>query len=83
MQARRFLSLILLLIPIGLGWYYLLGRPPPAIVLTGIVTTDEVRVSAMTQGRIDELNVDSGDSVEKGDLLARIQPQESAAICVA
>jgi HlyD family secretion protein len=33
----------------------------------------------MIQGRIDELAVDSGDSVEKGNLLARIQPQESAA----
>lgn len=76
---RRFLLLLLLLIPIGFTVYYLLGRMPSAIVMTGIVTTDEVRVSSMTQGRIDELEVDSGDVVEKGELLARVQPQESAA----
>jgi HlyD family secretion protein len=78
MKDRRFL-LLLLLIPIGVGIYYFLGRGPTAIVLTGIVMTDDVRVSAMAQGRIEDLSVDSGDTVEKGELLARIQPQESEA----
>jgi multidrug resistance efflux pump len=79
MKNRRFLLLLLLLIPIGGGVYYFLDRKPASIVLTGIVSTDEVRVSAMLQGLIDELRVNSGDRVEKGQLLARIQPSESAA----
>ena len=33
----------------------------------------------MIQGRLDKLNVKSGDKVEKGQLLARIQPQEAMA----
>jgi HlyD family secretion protein len=54
-------------------------RKPASIVLTGIVTTDDVRVSAMTQGRVLDLMVGPGDTVKKGELLARIEPQESQA----
>jgi multidrug resistance efflux pump len=79
MRNRRWLLLLLLLIPIGGALYYFFGRQPTSIVLTGIVVTDDVRVSAMTQGRIEDLTVNSGASVEKGELLARIQPQESEA----
>jgi len=78
-KDRRLLLLLLLLIPIGGALYYFFGRVPSEIVLTGIVTTDDVRVSAMMQGRIADLKVNSGDIVKKGELLARIQPQESEA----
>lgn len=79
MKDRRLVLLLLLLIPLGGGLYYFFGRASSAIVLTGIVSTDDVQVSAMAQGRIEELKVNSGDTVKKGELLARIQPQESAA----
>ncbi len=55
---------------------YFLLRHPGEIVLTGIVTTDEVIVSAEIQGRLQELLVHQGDTVTNGQLLARIQPQE-------
>ncbi len=79
MKKSRFLLLLLLLIPAGVGVYYLLGQAPKSIILTGIVTTDDVRVSSMIQGRIEQLEVAPGDTVRKGELLARIQPQESRA----
>jgi HlyD family secretion protein len=79
MNNRRLLWLLVLMIPLGGALYYFFGRPSSAITLTGLVSTDDVRVSAMAQGRIEELKVDPGDTVKKGDLLARIQPQESEA----
>ncbi|MFH0780427.1 MAG: hypothetical protein V2B20_00500 [Pseudomonadota bacterium] len=42
------------------GLSYWLSRPPQYHVLTGIVTTDEVRVSAQLQGRLKELLVHKG-----------------------
>jgi HlyD family secretion protein len=46
------------------------------VVLTGIVTTDDVLVSSEVQGRLQELLAKEGDAVKRGQLLARIQPQE-------
>jgi len=54
-------------------------RAPSSIVLTGIVTTDDVRVSAMAQGRVLDLMVGPGDAVKKGEILARIEQQDAQA----
>ena len=51
-------------------------RRASAIVLTGIVTTDEVIVSAEISGRLQEMLVQEGAAVTNGQLLAVIQPQE-------
>ena len=59
-----------------LGLVYFLTRPPRGIVLTGMVTTDEVIVASEIQGRLQRLLVKEGDSVTNGQLLAVIQPQE-------
>ncbi len=58
---------------------YWLERRPESLVLTGIVTTDEVRVSAQVQGRLQKLLVDQGAMVKKGQLLAVIDPREQQA----
>ena len=47
-----------------------------AVILTGIVTTDEVIVSPEIQGRLEKLLVNQGDTVTNGQLLGLIQPQE-------
>ncbi len=52
------------------------ARKPAGIVLTGIVTTDDVIVSSQIAGRLQELRVREGDLVKKGDLLGLIQPAE-------
>src|SRR5215470_4164619 len=58
------------------GLAYVLVRPRHEIVLTGIVTTDQVIVSPEIQGRLQRLLVKEGDAVTNGQLLAIIQPQE-------
>ncbi|HXS69711.1 MAG TPA: biotin/lipoyl-binding protein, partial [Candidatus Polarisedimenticolia bacterium] len=59
--------------------YLTLIRPPRAIVLTGMVTTDEVIVSPEIQGRLQQVLVREGDVVTNGELLARIQPESEQA----
>ncbi len=56
--------------------YYFCTRPTHEIVLTGVVTTDEVIVSPEIEGRIEQLYVAEGDAVTNGQLLARIQPEQ-------
>jgi len=54
----------------------LLWPRPRQIVLTGIVTTDEIVVGPEVSGRVERLFVREGDVVTNGELLATIQPQE-------
>jgi HlyD family secretion protein len=59
--------------------FHFLTREPSSLVLTGVVTTDEVRVGAMTQGYLRDLMVGPGDAVKKGEMLARIEPEDAQA----
>ena len=72
---------IVIVILAAAGWavYYFETKEPSRIVLTGIVTTDEVIVSPQIQGRLQELLVKEGDTVSKGELLAKIQPEQQMA----
>jgi len=79
MKKRKIVLTILVLAIVAGGVYYALTRPPAEIVLTGIVTTDEVIVSSEIQGRLQQLLVREGDTVTNGELLAVIQPQEQLA----
>ena len=54
-------------------------REPSTLELTGVVTTDDVRVGAMIQGHVRDLMVGPGDTVKKGELLARIEPEDAQA----
>ncbi len=71
-------------IPILIGLVIVLGgivcmiaiRPARELVLTGIVTTDEVIVSSEIQGRLQQLLVQQGDVVKSNQLIGLIQPQE-------
>jgi RND family efflux transporter MFP subunit len=77
-MKRRLFILSFVLIAAG-AIYYFSTRQPRQIVLTGIVTTDEVIVSPQIQGCIQNLYVQEGDLVTKNQLLAVIQPQEQLA----
>jgi RND family efflux transporter MFP subunit len=77
--GRRIILIILLLAIVAGGIYYAMTRTPAKIVLTGIVTTDEIIVSPEIQGRLQNLFVGEGDSVTNGELLALIQPQTQQA----
>ncbi len=78
-MKRKILILIVILAAVGAGFYYTTAHHPRDIVLTGIVTTDEVIVSSEIQGRLQHLFVQEGDTVTNGELLAVIQPQERQA----
>jgi multidrug resistance efflux pump len=75
-MKRRIPILILALAVVAALVYWACLRRSTAISLTGIVTTDEVIVSAEISGRLQQLLVKEGDAVTNGQLLAVIQPQE-------
>ncbi|HSY74565.1 MAG TPA: efflux RND transporter periplasmic adaptor subunit [Dongiaceae bacterium] len=78
-KSRRIVLIISILAIVAGGIYYALTRAPAKIILTGIVTTDEVIVSPEIQGRLQKLFVKEGDTVTNGELLAEIQPQTQQA----
>src|SRR5262249_3754661 len=49
---------------------------PPAPVLTGIVTTNDVIVSPQIGGQISQLLVNEGDTIKRDQLVAVIAPDE-------
>jgi HlyD family secretion protein len=76
MKRVRALLVLLLLVAAGAGAYYYMGRPPRELVLTGIVTTNDVIVSPQIGGRISELKAVEGDVVKRDQLVAVITPDE-------
>ena len=76
MKRAKPLLILLVLAGLGYGAYYYLGRPPTELVLTGIVTTNDVVVSPQIAGQIRELKVLEGDTVKKDQLVALITPDE-------
>src|SRR2546427_3392591 len=64
--------LILLLIVVGgaVGAYYSTRRTPGPLVLTGIVTTEDVIVGPQVGGQIGQLFVKEGDPIERNQLIA-------------
>ncbi|HTS18428.1 MAG TPA: efflux RND transporter periplasmic adaptor subunit [Verrucomicrobiae bacterium] len=75
-MKRNILFPLVILVAIGAGVYLSMVRRSHSLVITGIVTTDEVIVSSEIQGRLQHLYVQQGDIVTNGQLLAVIQPQE-------
>jgi HlyD family secretion protein len=79
MKKLKILILILVLAAVAGGIYDATARQSGEIILTGIVTTDDVIVSAEIQGRLQQLLVKEGDAVTGRELLAVIRPQEQLA----
>ncbi len=75
-MKKRISILILALAVAAVPVYWACLRRPAALVLTGIVTTDEVIVSSEISGRLQQMLVTEGAAVTNGQLLAVIQPQE-------
>jgi len=79
MKKFRIIIIVLLFVLLVAGVYLATSGQSANIILTGIVTTDEVIVSSEIQGRLAQLNVGEGDPVTNGELLAVIQPQAQLA----
>jgi HlyD family secretion protein len=78
-NARRLLLLLIVAAAVTGGVLYSRRSGSSDLVLTGIVTTEDVIVSPQVGGRLDSLTVDSGDPVKQGQLIARMEPSELAA----
>jgi HlyD family secretion protein len=75
-MRRRLLVLLLIVAAGSAAVYAYWNRRPGALVLTGIVTTNDVVVSPQVAGQIRQLLVAEGDAVKKDQLLAVINPEE-------
>src|SRR5438094_3895550 len=75
-MSKRPVLLVILLLAAGGGYYAYSHMAPPALVLTGIVTTNDVVVSPQIGGQIGQLMIAEGDPVKKDQLLAVITPDE-------
>jgi len=76
-MSRKSAALVLiLLLAAGAGAYAYRRMGPATLVLTGIVTTNDVIVSPQIAGQIGQLLVNEGDTVKKDQLVAVIVPDE-------
>ena len=75
-MPRTRLVLILVVLLLGAGAYYVVRARPADLVLTGIVTTHDVIVSPQIGGQIGQLLVNEGDTVTRNQLIAVIAPDE-------
>ena len=72
--------MILGLLTLGsLVWYLLTARTSGDLKLIGTVDANEVLVSAKIPGRIQTLNVDEGQTVKAGELIALVESDDLAA----
>ena len=72
---KRLVRLVAALLILAAVLYLVLGRNR-ALILTGVVTTDDVIISPAITGRLEQLLVREGDAVTKGQLLGTIQAGE-------
>jgi multidrug resistance efflux pump len=75
-MRKRLLLLVILAGAAGAVVYAYSRMGPPALVLTGIVTTNDVIVSPQIGGQLSQLLVKEGDTVTRDQLVAVISPDE-------
>jgi HlyD family secretion protein len=75
-MKRAVRIVLLLLLVAAIVGYYVWRSRATTLVLTGLVTTDDVAVSAQIGGQIDQLLVKEGDTVTKGALIAVLATDE-------
>src|SRR5215218_9879827 len=76
MQKARRLILLLIAAAAAVATYIYVNRSPTELVLTGIVTTQDVVVSPQIGGRLAKMLVNEGDLVKSDQLLAVMSPEE-------
>jgi multidrug efflux pump subunit AcrA (membrane-fusion protein) len=66
---------VVLVVASGVGMYVLRARSTD-LVLTGIVTTNDVLISPQISGQLVQMLVSEGDQVTRDQLIAVIEPAE-------
>ena len=79
MKLSKFFMFVGVLFVVALIVYVATTPRGSDILLTGIVTGNDVIVSPQVAGRMIHLAVDEGSEVHKGDLIAELDPAELAA----
>ncbi|HEV3142045.1 MAG TPA: biotin/lipoyl-binding protein, partial [Vicinamibacterales bacterium] len=75
-MRKKLVAPLLILAALAAGWFFFVRARPSVLVLTGIVTTNDLIVSPQIAGQIAELLVKEGDVVKKDQLVAVIKPDE-------
>src|SRR3954471_8346988 len=77
-MARIVKRLVLLLIVAGAvaGAYYSMHKPAGPLILTGLVTTEDVMIGPQVGGQIARLLVKEGDPIQKDQLVAVMTTDE-------
>jgi HlyD family secretion protein len=73
---NRFAILILIILGLALGYYFISVPSSRDLVLIGVVDANQVIVSPQIQGRLTKLLVDEGTPVKQGELIAVLDPAE-------
>jgi HlyD family secretion protein len=76
MKRLRPLLILAIVAAAGYGAYRYANRPPTSLVLTGIVTTNDVIISPQIAGQLSQLLVKEGDTVKRDQLVALLRPDE-------
>jgi multidrug resistance efflux pump len=76
MKVSRFFLFLLVIFGIAVLVYIFTTPRTGAIRLTGIIMGNDYVVSPQVQGRLLHLYVDEGSAVNKGELIAEIDPEE-------
>jgi HlyD family secretion protein len=75
-MARKLGLLVIAALGVAAIPYYIVRSSPKTLVLTGIVTTNDVIVSPQIGGQIAQLLVSEGDTIRRDQLLAVMTPDE-------
>ena len=67
----------------ALGTVLWLATRPPPLTVQGEVSSDRVDISPRVAGRIAKLQVDVGDSVERGAVIAELESPQLVATLIA
>ena len=73
---RKLSGLLVVLAVAAVAWYAYVRSRPTALVLTGIVTTNDVIVSPQIGGQLGEVLVQEGDAVKRDQVVAVIRQDE-------
>jgi len=75
-MPKPLLSVLVVLLLGGAGYYAYARSRPTSLTLTGIVTTNDVIVSPQIGGQLGDLLVKEGDTVHRDQVVATIRPDE-------
>ncbi len=80
MRVSRFFFFVFVIFIVALVIYLLSTPSTKEIQFTGIIMGNDYIASPLIDGRLEQLLVDEGSSVQKGELIAEIDPSELEAV---